>query len=221
MIGQKPVHIGDKAAPTIVDISKKITAAVDATEGSVFKRLETWLQMPTDSTFTTSIDKNCRGRADDTGARLSSDGKVYKPTSLAATLDPKGTWKAIDTKLAAGHAVVIEGASSHVCGDNSYFIDKEKGLGFHVIIFLAVGADSDGSSFYLGFDPDVSATEESRKKWNELVPASTKIKDLDSADQGTKIIKAMLLGDSTHGFGPLIRKYYVDTTKKFPPIPRV
>ncbi|MBP2325154.1 hypothetical protein JOF56_005539 [Kibdelosporangium banguiense] len=58
-------------------------------------------------------------------------------------------------------------------------------------------------------------------EWKELVPEGTKIKDLESTDQSTKILKAMLLGDSTHGFGPLIRKYYVDTTKKFPTIPRV
>jgi hypothetical protein len=221
MIGQKSVQTGDKTAPsTITEIRKKITEAVGAAEGSAFKRLETWLQMPADSTFKAAMDKNCKGRADDVGGRLSSGGKAYKPTSLAATLDAKGTWKAIDAKLAAGQAVTIEGASSHVCGDKSYFINKEKDVGFHVIVFLAAGVDSDGSGFYLGFDPDVSATEESRTKWNELVPASTKLKELDDTDQSTKILTAMLLGGSTDGFGPLIRKYYVDTTKKFPAIPR-
>jgi len=40
------------------------------------------------------------------------------------------------------------------------------------------------------------------------------------SSQGLVEVKAMLLGDSTHAFGPLIRKYYVDTTKKFPPIVR-
>lgn len=221
MIEQKSVQSGDKTAPlTILEMRKKIADAVEATTGTAFKRLETWLQMPTDSTFKVAMDKNCKGRADDAGGRLSSDGKVYKPTSLLATIDPKGTWKAIDTKLAAGQAATIEGASSHVCGDKSYFVNKEKDMGFHVIVFLSGGVDSDGGAFYLGFDPDVSGTEASRTKWNELVSASTKVKELEDTDESTKIIKAMLLGGSADGFGPLVRKYYVDTTKKFPPIPR-
>jgi hypothetical protein len=221
MIEQKSVQTGDKTAPsTILEIRKKITDAVDATEGTAFKRLAIWLQMPTDSTFKVAIDRDCKVRADDVGDRLSSGGKAYKPASLAAVPDAKATWKSIDARLAAGQAVAIEGASSHVGGDKSYFVNKEK-VGFHVIVFLATGADSDGASFYLGFDPDISATEESRTKWNELVSASTKIKELSDTDESTKILKAMLLGGSTDGFGPLIRKYYVDTTKKFPAIPRV
>ena len=219
MIEQKRVETGATTAPTLVAISAKITAAVDATTGTAFERLKTWLQMPTDSTFKAALDKDCKVRAVDVGNRLSTGGKAYNPGSLAAMINPKTTWASIDAKLAGGVAVVIEGSSGHVCGDRSYF-PNVAGTGFHVLVFLAAGDDSDGRHFYLGFDPDVSATEASRKKWDDVVPEGTKIKEVTDTAESTKIIKAMLLGDSTHAFGPLIRKYYVDTTKKFPPILR-
>lgn len=219
MIEQKRVETGATTAPTLVDIGKKITEAVEATKGSAFERLKTWLQMPTDSTFKSALDKDCKVRAVDVGNRLSTGGKVYQPASLSAMLTPKTTWASFDAKLATGVAVTIEGSSGHVCGDKSYF-PNVAGTGFHVLVFLAAGEDSDGRHFYLGFDPDVSATEASRTKWNEVVSASTKIKEVTDTAESTKIIKAMLLGDSTHAFGPLVRKYYVDTAKKFPPIVR-
>lgn len=221
MIEQKRVGIGATTAPTLLEISKKITEAVDATKGSAFERLKTWLQMPTSSTFKGALDKDCKVRAIDVGNRLSTGGKAHQSGSLSSMLDPhiKATWTGIDTKLATGVAVTIEGASSHVCGDKSYFPNRDN-TGFHVIVFLAAGNDSDGRHFYLGFDPDVSATEASRTKWNEVVSASTNIKEVTDTEQSTAILKAMLLGDSTHAFGPLIRKYYVDTAKKFPPIVR-
>jgi hypothetical protein len=221
VIEQKSVQAGDKTtSSTIVEIRKKIADAVEATDDVAFKRLQTWLQMPTDSTVKGAMDRDCKVRAEAVGGRLSTGGKAYKPASLSATLDAKATWKGIDAKLAAGLAVTIEGASSHVCGGKSYFVNKENDIGFHVIVLLAVGADSEGNGFYLGFDPDVSATEESRTKWNVVVPASTKVKEIADVDESAKIVKAMLLGDSADGFGPLIRKYYVDTTKKFPAIVR-
>jgi hypothetical protein len=219
MIEQKRVEIGATTAPTLVDISKKITDAVEATTGTAFARLKTWLQMPTDSTFKGALDKDCKVRAAEVGNKLSTGGKAYQPGSLSAMPNAKATWASIDKKLATGVAVTVEGASSHVCGDKSYF-PNEHNTGFHVIVFLAAGDDSDGKHFYLGFDPDVSATEASRTKWNEVVSASTNIKEVTDTEQSTAIIKAMLLGDSTHAFGPLIRKYYVDIDKKFPPIVR-
>ena len=219
MIEQKRVEIGATTAPTIPALSKKITEAVDATKGSAFERLKFWLQMPTDSTFKAALDKDCKVRAGDVGKALSTGGTPYLPAALSAMSDPKTTWKGFDAKLATGVTVTIEGASSHVCGDKSYFPNKDN-TGFHVIVFLAAGADSDGSHFYLGFDPDVSATEASRAKWNEVVSTSTKIKEVTDTEESTKIIKAVLLGDSTHAFGPLIRKYYVDIDKKFPQIKR-
>jgi hypothetical protein len=219
MIEQKRVEIGAATAPTLLAISKKITEAVDGTKGSAFERLKTWLQMPTDSAFKLALDKDCKVRAVDVGNRLSTGGKVYQPSSLSSVLNPKTTWTGIDAKLASGVAVTIEGASSHVCGNKSYFPNKDN-TGFHVLLFLAAGDDSDGKHFYLGFDPDVSATEASRTTWNEVVSAGTNVKEITDTDQATAIIKAMLLSDSTHAFGPLIRKYYVDTAKKFPPIVR-
>lgn len=210
MIEQKPVQVGDKTAPaSISDIRQRITLAVEATEGTALARLKVWLQMPAD---TTVGDNDCKVRAEDVGTRLSTDGKkAYLESSLSVALNLKQRWEAIDKKLTAGQAVAINGAANYVGGDKSNFK-----LGFHVIVFLAVGTDADGGRFYLGFDPDISATEASRAKWKELVPVSTSIAGITDTAKSVQIIKAMILGDSTSGFGPLVRKYYVDTTKAFP-----
>ena len=82
MIEQKRVETGATTAPTLVTLSAKITAAVDATTGTAFERLKTWLQMPTDSTFKAALDKDCKVRAVDVGNRISTGGKAYQPGSL-------------------------------------------------------------------------------------------------------------------------------------------
>lgn len=219
MIEQKPVEIGATTAPTLAELSATITAAVDATTGTAFERLKTWLQMPTDSTIKSAIDNDCKVRAVNVGNRLSVGSTAYQAGPMSASPTPKTAWKAIDTKLATGVAATVEGPVNHVCGDKSVFLNKD-GIGFHVIVFLAAGEDSDGRHFYVALDPDVSATEASRKKWNEVVSKDTKIKEVTDTAEATRIIKAMLLDGSTHAFGPLIRKYYVDITANFPKIKR-
>ena len=218
MIEQKPVETGAKTVPAALDLGATITAAVEATTGTAFERLKTWLQMPTDSTFKGALDNDCKVRAVNVGDRLSTGAKAYQAGPMSASPTPATAWKSIDTKLAGGVAVTVEGPVNHICGDKSVFRNKD-GIGFHVIVLLAAGEDS-GGHFYVGLDPDVSATEASRKKWNEVVSAGTKIKEVTDTAESTGIIKAMLLDGSTHAFGPLIRKYYVDVNANFPKIKR-
>ena len=217
MIEQEPVRENDETTPPVEDVKERIAQAVHETPKSAFEHLKTWLQMPADSSFGKPMDKDCRVRAKDVGGLLSpGEGGLYTPSSLATSFGVQARWEAIEKELKAHRAVQVEGASSHVCGALSYFNGAEE-IGFHVLVFLAVGADEKGR-FYLGFDPDISATEEARAKWQELAPDQVKI--LDDTAQSTQMIEAMLLGESPHGFGPLIRKYYVDTSKPFPVIKR-
>jgi hypothetical protein len=219
MIEQGPVQAGDQTAPaSIQDIRGRITLAVDATQGSALDRLKTWLQMPSEPGFT---DPTCLIRAADVGARLSSDGQPYEPTSLASSIGLPRKWGTIDAWLQTGKAVKIHGSTGHVGGSRSRFLDVKDNTGFHVIVFLAKGtAAADGRGFYLGFDPDITATDETRAKWVELVPANTSFQSINDPAPSVAIIKAMILGDAQTGFGPLIRKYYVDTSVAFPAIKR-
>ncbi|MDA5285925.1 hypothetical protein [Streptomyces sp. Isolate_45] len=41
-----------------------------------------------------------------------------------------------------------------------------------------------------------------------------------TAAKSLGVVKSMILGDEEGGFGPLVRKYYGDTTAKFPKINR-
>ncbi|MFD5629112.1 MULTISPECIES: hypothetical protein [unclassified Streptomyces] len=221
MIEQAYVQAVDQTTPTIQDIRARISQAVDATAGPVFERLKFWLQMPTDSMFTGMVDNDCKVRAQRVGTRLSSGaGGLYESSDLSVSLGIEGKWAAIEEAVKADRAVIVNGSTGHVGGRESKFNNKLN-TGFHVIVFLAVGQELSGRRYYLGFDPDVSATVESRAKWKPLVVGSTdvKVKKFDDA-KSVEVLKAMILGDAEDGFGPLVRKYYVETDKAFPAIIR-
>lgn len=221
MIEQAYVQAGDETTPTIQAIRARISQAVDATAGSVLDRLKCWLQMPTDSMFMGMMDNDCQVRAKRVGAQLSPGaGGLFEPSDLSVPMEIGGKWAAIDKAVKADCAAIIHGSTGHVGGSESNF-NNDRNAGFHVIVFLAVGQEPGGRRYYLGFDPDVSATVESRAKWKPLVlggtEARTKKVDFDAA-KCVQVIKAMILGDSGDGFGPLVRKYYVETDKAFPKI---
>ncbi|MFE2527223.1 hypothetical protein ACFXEL_23575 [Streptomyces sp. NPDC059382] len=218
VIEQAYVQAGDKPTPALKDIRDRIAKAVDATEGSTgLKRLACWLQMPVDSAFGKMMDSNCQGRAKEVGALLSpgKDG-LFTPADLGSVLSASAAWAGIDTALKSERAVYVNGPAEHVGGVKSKFTS-----GFHVIVFLAVGKDADDRIYYLGLDPDVSATAESRVVWTALVAGETETKPEEfTAAKSLGVVKSMILGDEEGGFGPLVRKYYVNTTAKFPKINR-
>lgn len=219
MIEQAYVQVGDETVPTIRNIKERISRAVDATRGTGPERLNCWLQMPTDSTFAGMSDSDCQVRAERVGGLLSRGAeRLYKPSSLSVPINLPGKWAAIDEALRDERAVYVNGSPGHVGGAQSKF-NNEHNIGFHVILFLAVGREAEGRGYYLGFDPDVSATTESRAAWKELVAGDTETKPQDfTAVRSLEIIKLMILGSAEGGFGPLVRKYYVDTTRTFPKI---
>ncbi|MFJ4714313.1 hypothetical protein [Streptomyces sp. NPDC088785] len=218
MIKQAYVQTGDKPTPGLKDIRDRIAKAVDATEGGTgIERLSCWLQMPVDATFGKMKDSNCQGRAKAIGALLSpGKGGLFTPADLGSVMSAPAAWAGIDTALKAERAVYVNGPAEHVGGARSKFTS-----GFHVIVFLAVGKDADDHVYYLGLDPDVSATVESRAAWTTLVGGEpgTKPEEFTTA-RSLEVVKSMLLGDEEGGFGPQVRKYYVDTTAKFPRINR-
>ena len=219
MIEQQPVQAGDRTTPTITDIRQRIAVAVDGTQGTAFERLKTWLQMPIEPDFVEAVDRRCEARAQDVGTLLSPAGMgPFTPASLASKFGVEDRWITIDKKLVGGQAVAVQGNTGHVGGSRSYFLRKDN-AGYHTVVFLAKGTDAGGRDFHLGLDPDASATDASRAKWVQLVPAGTRLQSLSVAES-TQLIKAMILGDSPDGFGPLVRKYYVDTKAAFPPIIR-
>ncbi|MGW1209038.1 hypothetical protein ACWD5F_05335 [Streptomyces sp. NPDC002499] len=221
MIKQAYVQADDTTAPTVKDIRDRISKAVDATTGTALERLQCWLQMPADSTFAKMLDSDCQVRAKRVGGLLSAgkDG-LYEPSDLSVAIGVPAKWTAVDKAVKADRAVYVNGSTGHVGGAQSKF-NNERNAGFHVIVFLAVGQETDGSGYYLGFDPDVSATTESRTAWEALVAGVTETKPQDfTAAKSLEVVKTMMLGSAEGGFGRLVRKYYVDTTKAFPKIIR-
>lgn len=222
MINQAYVQAGDKTTPAAKDIRERIFQAVDATTGTALDRLKCWLQMPADSTFAKMLDSDCQVRARRVGGLLSPGaGGLYEPSDLSVAIGgAQAKWTAVDKALTAERAVYVSGSTGHVGGAQSKF-NNERNAGFHVIVFLAVGQETDGRGYYLGFDPDVSATKESQAAWKALVVGDTETKPQDfTAEKSLEVVKAMILGGAESGFGPLVRKYYVDTTKAFPKIIR-
>ncbi|MGK5529746.1 hypothetical protein [Streptomyces sp. URMC 129] len=225
MIEQAYIQAGDVTTPAIATLRARISQAIDNTvAATVLDRLKVWLQMPTDSTFFTGmLDKLCEERAKNVGDRLSpGTGGLYNPADLSAALDIAAKWTGISDILHSDRAVTIKGPTGHVGGAKSTFNNTD-GTGFHVIVLLATGQEHGGRHFFLGFDPDVSATTESRNTWIPFALGGSgtvaKVSAFTDA-KCTQVIKAMILGNSQDGFGPLVRKYYVDTTAPFPAIIR-
>ncbi|MET7474870.1 hypothetical protein ABZT17_11005 [Streptomyces sp. NPDC005648] len=166
MIEQAYVQADDKTSPAVKDIRERISKAVDATTGTTaLERLRCWLQMPVDSEFAKMLDNDCQVRARRVGGLLSSGtGGMYEPADLSVALNVPGKWTAIDSAVKAERAVYVNGSTGHVGGTESKF-NNTRNTGFRVIVFLAVGQESGGRGYYLGFDPDVSATKESQTAW--------------------------------------------------------
>ncbi|MFJ2060024.1 hypothetical protein ACIOMM_29320 [Streptomyces sp. NPDC087908] len=227
MITQAYFKPGDVTDPAVASLRARIGTAIDNSPapgtGTVLERLSFWLQLPVDTMFSGMLDRLCEARGQRVGTVLSSAaaGGLYHPADLAAAGDISAKWTAIGDRLHIDRAVTVKGPTDHVGGSQSLFLQKN-GAGFHVIVLLATGTDDGpgGRPFFLAFDPDVSAERETRMAWTTkqtVGKTATKVPALTHADAVT-IIKRMLLGTEPNGFGPLIRKYYVNTAEPFPSV---
>ncbi|MER5966550.1 hypothetical protein [Streptomyces sp. NPDC002057] len=229
MIEQAYLLPADVTIPAVASLRTRIGAAIDNNPapgvGSVLDRVTFWLQLPTATTFTGMLDKLCEARGKRVGTALSSPGAggLYDPADLSAAGDITAKWTAISERLHADRAVTVKGPTDHVGGSKSLFI-QSNGAGFHVIVLLATGNDGGpgGRPFFLAFDPDVSAATEARQTWTTKRTVGDTVAKVSALTHADAIahIKLMLLGNDPNGFGPLIRKYYVDTAAGFPAISR-
>lgn len=229
MIEQAYLQQADVTNPAVASLRTRIGAAIDNNPalgtGTVLDCVTFWLQLPTSTMFTGMLDRLCEARGKRVGTALSLPGAggLYDPADLSAAGDITAKWTAISERLHAGRAVTVKGPTDHVGGLKSLFI-QSNGAGFHVIVLLATGSDSGpgGRPFFLAFDPDVSAATEVRQAWTSkktIGDTVTKVSVLNHTDAIAQI-KLMLLGNDPNSFGPLIRKYYVDTAVPFPAISR-
>ncbi|MBM9624732.1 hypothetical protein [Streptomyces zhihengii] len=229
MIEQAYLEAADVTNPPVASLRARIGAAIDSSPapgtGTVLDRVSFWLQLPTDTTVAGMLDKLCEARGKRVGTALSSAaaGGLYDPADLSAAVDITDKWAGIGERLHADRAVTVKGPTGHVGGPRSLFI-QANGAGFHVIVLLATGNDGGpgGRPFFLAFDPDVSAVTEARQTWTTRRTIGDTVKKVSALSEADAIahIKLMLLGNDPNRFGPLLRKYYVDTAAAFPAISR-
>jgi hypothetical protein len=74
--------------------------------------------------------------------------------------------------------------------------------GFHYILLIAAGADSDGKKFCVVYDPDVTATAKSKTAWENCKSGADKQKAAAAA-----VIQKMVLGENNE-LGALVRYFY-------------
>ena len=128
----------------------------------------------------------------------------------------EAAWKSIETKLEDGRAVIFKGAATQVGGVESVF----KGA-YHVVLLVGTGIEGEGDKkrrFYIAFDPDLTATTNTRKLWAEQLAQNNLKKESDfnfvEPDVLYKMLKPMVLGENKNGLGPTFRKYYYPDTSR-------
>lgn len=218
---QKPIKGTGHTALSLNEIRQKFESALGPASECTFLVLKDWLQAPVSDTGL--ADNLCDQRAHALAKRLNRNNKEpFEPKLIvalgSATFEKK--WEEVDRHLLDNTIVILKGPAKAVGGTASVFKQS-----YHAMLLLSVrleGAGKTGDkagrkrSCYVGFDPDISATQESRDLWGKLVgecqTTNSGVKNLTAA-QLSRIVKTMILGEGTTGVGPLIRKYYPDRTK--------
>jgi hypothetical protein len=209
-IKQKALSGSTKAKPELATARQtfKEHLVADATKNKTL--LKTWLQHPDTGEAGTRADGNCVNRAKGLSQILGGSATVYDP-SVDTKIDPfAAKWGKIDKLLEQKKVVPITGQATFVGGEKSTFTQKNS---HHVVILVAKGHDSEGD-FYVVFDPDINATEASQEAWTDAL-AGRKLANLSVPDQEA-LISTMLFDETGAGFGPLFRKYYIETKEPFP-----
>jgi hypothetical protein len=215
---QKTVVGTETTTPKLTVIRELLLSRIPTTDVTAVN-IDGWLQAPPldkekeDKEGTSKkSDSLCEGRA-------SALATLLRPLSVTGIPQPKEfkskaittlavQWAGVDKLLGELTPVMIKGLDTFVGGATSVF---NKGHSFHVVLFLAYGKDDgeDGKDFYVGYDPDISATVATNDAWKIAAKG-----DMNG------IIKSMVLGTGVGGLGPLCRKYYVDKTTVFPVLKR-
>jgi hypothetical protein len=224
-IEQKYIESGSAMESALTGVRGRFVAKLGSASDCTFDKLTQWLQAYVDPGG--QLLGKCLVRAEALAPMLTKadqkSGWLKTMMKAPAKTIPQ-RWEAVEAALNKGQALVIEGRGTEISGDQSKFA---KSTGFHAFVLLQVIEDGDGKKWFIGFDPDVSATAETQKLWNNWIRAAFDTKDKDEdlgkwndqvkdlkADKLYEILTTMVLGTTTTGFGPLVRRYAIDTAKE-------
>jgi len=224
-IEQKSIESGSAMETALAEVRGRFVAKLGLASDCTFDKLTQWLQAYVDPGG--QLLGKCLVRAEALAPVLTkTDQKSgwLKTMMKAPTKTIPQRWEAVEAALNKGQALVIEGRGTEISGDKSKFA---KSTGFHAFVLLQVIEDGDKKKWFIGFDPDVSATAETQKLWNNLIRAAFDTTDKDEnlgkwneqvkdlkADKLHEILTTMVLGTTASGFGPLVRGYAIDTKKE-------
>ncbi|OUL98331.1 hypothetical protein [Variovorax sp. JS1663] len=225
-IEQKLIEPGSDMERALAELRGRFVAKLGQPLQCEFEKFKEWLQAYVGAGG--DLLGGCNIRAEALAPVLSKAGE--KSGLLASMMRAPGKtieqkWTAVEEALNKGRALVIEGRGTEISGDKSKFATFTS---FHAFVLLQVIEDGEKKKWFIGFDPDVSATTETRDLWNSLIRAAfntqdvelgkwnAQVKDLDrNALHG--ILTTMILGATASGFGPLVRRYAIDRTKGLEP----
>ncbi|HEY4460761.1 MAG TPA: hypothetical protein VGN81_41055 [Pseudonocardiaceae bacterium] len=225
-IEQKLIEPGSDMERALTEVRGRFVAKLGPSTQCDFDKFKEWLQAYVD--LGGKLLGGCNIRAEALAPMLTKAGQRFgllKSMMKAPGKTIGQKWDAVEDALNKGQALVIEGRGTEISGDKSKFANNET---FHAFVLLQVIEDGDKKKWFIGFDPDVSATTETQDLWNSLIRAAfktedaqldkwnDKVKDLDG-NKLHEILTTMVLGTTTSGFGPLVRKYAIDRTKGLEP----
>jgi hypothetical protein len=225
-IEQELIEPGSAIERNLAGVRGRFVAKLGQPLQCEFEKFKEWLQAYVEPGG--KLLGGCGNRAKALAPLLTRDGETSGVlTSMlktpGKTIEEK--WAAVETALNKGKALVIEGRGTEVSGDKSNFANFAT---FHAFVLLQVIEDGEKKKWFIGFDPDVSATTGTRDLWSSLIRAAFKtedvelgkwneqVKDLDR-DKLHEILTTMILGATAGGFGPLVRRYAIDMTKGLEP----
>lgn len=225
-IEQQLIEPGSDMERALAEVRGRFVAKLGQPLQCEFEKFKEWLQAYVGPGG--NLLGGCNIRAEALAPVLTKAGE--KSSLLASMMKAPGKtfeekWAAVETALNKGRALVIEGRGTEVSGDRSNFANFTT---FHAFVLLQVIEDGEKKKWFIGFDPDVSATTGTRELWNSLIRAAFKTEDVELGkwneqvkDLGRnklhEILTTMVLGATASGFGPLVRRYAIDRTKGLEP----
>jgi hypothetical protein len=221
-IEQKLIESGSDMERALAETRGRFVAKLGPSTDCDFDKFQKWLQAYVKPGG--GLLGGCNTRAEDLAPLLNKAGQQSGLVRSMMNLPGKTfeqKWDAVEAALNKGQVLIIEGRGTEVSGVKSNFAELQS---FHTFVLLQVVEDGDKKKWFIGFDPDVSATTETRDLWNSLIRAAFKTEDeqLDKWNDKVKdlgrnklheILTTMILGTTTSGFGPLVRRYAIDRAK--------
>lgn len=222
-IEQDLIEPGSDMERALIEVRGRFVAKLGQPLQCEFEKFKVWLQAYVEPGG--KLLGGCGVRAEALAPLLTKPGQksgmvaALMKSPLKPAIEQK--WESVETCLKRGQALVIRGRGTEVSGEESNFA---KFTTFHAFVLLHVIADGEEKKWFIGFDPDVSATTGTRDLWNSLIRAAFETKDVElgkwneqvkdlDRDKLHEILTTMILGTTPNGFGPLVRRYAIETKK--------